>query len=242
MREELPSDVDLRREEKVASVEEARGFLDKYQFDGYQSLDLPHGLKIPGRDWSERAESVFRHPVRGKTVLDVGCRYGYFCHQGILRGARRVVGIEGNKEYAAIAKAIVDLWGRNITILCQDLYDIESSVQYDIVLFLNMLHHIINPVGAMKRLAQVTNELLIVEFSTLLDRQTNMSVLSRTLYKIFFSRSPLAYIGSRRYHRTWYFSKDAFNSLFIKQMDLFRKVEFTSSLGKKGRLLAYCWM
>ena len=236
------NEINTRKGKNIASVEEVREFLHKYEFDDYQSVDLPHGLRMPGRDWSDRADVIFTHAVKGKTVLDVGCKYGYFCHEAILRGARRVVGIEINSEYATVAKDIVDLWGRDITILCQDLYDIEKAIHYDIVLFLNVLHHIIDPVQAMKRLAGITSEILIVEFCTLIDRQTNMNLLLRTLYKTSFSKLPLIYIGPRKYHRTWYFSRNAFESLFVKQMDLFKKVEFSSSQRKKGRLVAYCWV
>ena len=118
----------------------------------------------------------------------------------------------------------------------------DESIRYDVVLFLNVLHHLISPVEAMKNLAQVANELLIVEFPTLLDIQTSMNLISRTIYKIFLSKSPLVYIDSRQYHRVWYFSKKAFVNLFVEQMKLFKKVEFQPSPRKKGRLIAYCWV
>lgn len=242
MKKEGFYDPSNEREERIASVKTVREFLNKYQFDGYQSIDLPYGLKISGMDRSKSANAVFKYPVKGKAVLDVGCGYGYFCHEAILRGASKAVGIETSKERASIAKEISSLWTRNITILSQDFYDIDDSIHYDIVLFLNMLHHVVYPVEAMKKLAKITDEMMIVEFATLLDRQININLILRGLYNIIFSNLPLVYIGYRKYHRVWYFSKHAFNNLFVEQMNLFRRVEFGNSPRKRGRLIAYCWV
>jgi SAM-dependent methyltransferase len=225
----------------IASFDDVKEFLRRNEFDGYMGVDLPHGLKVPGTDLSESANAVFKYPLRGKSVLDVGCRYGYFSHEAMMRGAVKTVGVEMEKGYADIAAEISKLWGRNITILCQDLKDIDDSIHYDVTLLLNLLHHLISPVESMGKLAGITNEMLIVEFATIFSPQTKINFISRILYTLFSSDLPLAYIGSRKYHRTWYFSKSAFINLFVKQMNLFKSIEFQVSPRKKGRMLAYCF-
>jgi len=239
--EESSSNNVMGKNANIASLEDVKEFLRRSEFDGYMAVDLPYGLKVPGPDLSETANAIFKYPIIGKSVLDVGCRYGCFCHHAILRGAVKAIGIEIVKERADIAREISRLWGRNITILCQDLNEVADSARYDVTLFLNLLHHLISPVEAVGKLARITNEMIIVEFATLFSPQTKMNLISRILYRVFSSNLPLAYIGSRKYHRTWYFSKSAFVNLFVKQMNLFRSVEFRVSPRKKGRMLAYCW-
>jgi 2-polyprenyl-3-methyl-5-hydroxy-6-metoxy-1,4-benzoquinol methylase len=225
----------------VASLEEVKDFLKRSNFDGYMGVGLPHDLKVPGADLTKTADAVFKYPVRGKTVLDVGCRYGYFCQEALARGAVKAVGIEMDKGHVDIAREISKLWGDNVGIVCEDLRDIDDSVCYDVTLLLNLLHHLVSPVEAMGKLAGITNETMIVEFATLLSPQAKMGFMSRVLFRLFCSDLPLAYVGSRKYHRTWYFSKSAFINLFVKQMNLFTRVEFRLSPRKKGRMLAYCF-
>ena len=46
---------------------------------GYQSVPLPFGLKTGGVDRSATAEIIFPRDLTGKTVIDLGCSYGFFC-------------------------------------------------------------------------------------------------------------------------------------------------------------------
>ncbi|MDD4869640.1 MAG: class I SAM-dependent methyltransferase [Kiritimatiellae bacterium] len=227
----------------MASKESVQEFLNKHTFDGYQSIDLPHGLRIPGADSRTRVEVVFRHPVREKTVLDVGCRYGFFCHEAVRRGASSADGIDIDPTYVSIAQEIVGLWGwSNVSIERRDLFEIGTQERYDIVLFLNVLHHVLSPVEAMKKVAAITNELAVVEFPTVLAEHLPYGWFSRLILRAFCSRLPLAYIGSRAYHRAWYFSEAAFINLFVTHLELFKKVEWGSSASKGGRRIAYCWV
>jgi len=226
---------------KIADIDEVKKFLSEIDFHGYQSLELPYGLKTPGMDRSKSADFVFTYSIKNKSVLDVGCKYGYFCHEALLRGANKVTGIEINNENVKIARKIVELWNRDIEIQCKDFMDINSSEKYDVVLFLNILHHILNPIESIDHLTKITREMMIVEFSTLLDVQTNFSNIQRFLLKTFFKKTSLAYIGSKEYHRIWYFSKKSFMNLYVDQMKLFKKIEFVKSPRKKGRLIAFCW-
>jgi len=226
---------------KLASKNEVLRFLRETELSGYQSIELPYGLKTPGMDRIRSADLVFKYSVKDKSVLDVGCKYGYFCHEALKRGAVEVAGVEISEQNVKVAREVVELWNHKIEIRNADFMSIPDSQRYDVVLFLNVMHHILSPVMAMKKLNSIAKKMVIVEFPTLYDTHTKLSKIQTIVLRILFANKPLLFIGDKNYHRTWYFSKNAFVNLFMKQMNLFKKIEFEISPRKKGRLIAYCW-
>ena len=61
---------------------------------GYHRIELPYDLHTSGRDRSEARDLILPESLDGKSVLDVGSAYGYFCFEAEARGASRVVGVE----------------------------------------------------------------------------------------------------------------------------------------------------
>ena len=161
--------------------------------------------------------------------------------EAISRGASEVKGIEISSENAKIAKKIIELWGRNIEIINDDFSNVTKIQKFDITLFLNVIHHTISPASVMEKISKHTRELAIVEFPSVMDSQTLLSKLEKIIYNYFLSDASLIYLGNEKYHRTWYFSKKAFENLVIKQLSLFKRVEFVPSPRKYGRFIAYCW-
>ena len=225
----------------TVSKEDVIKFLNTVDLKGYQSIDLPFKLKTPGMDRSKSADIVFKHSIKEKSVLDIGCKYGYFCHEALIKGASTVKGIDISDTNVEIAKKIVELWDRDIEIFEKDFLDTDFNEKFDVILLLNVLHHIISPVAVMKKISKQTNELAIIEFPTILDSHTGLSMRKKIIYKLFLKSLPLIYLGDQKYHRLWYFSEPAFNNLVIDQLSLFSQVEFVTSPRKKGRTIAFCW-
>ena len=183
--------IDKKKSENNVTVsrEDIINFLNETDLKEYQSIDLPFGLKTPGMDRSKSADIVFKYSVKNKSVLDIGCKYGYFCHEAILRGANVVNGIEISDANVEIAKKIVELWDRDIEIFEKDFLDTDFNKKFDVVLMLNVLHHIISPVSILKKVSKCTNELAVVEFSTILDSHTGLSMIKKIVYKLFLKAS-----------------------------------------------------
>lgn len=234
-------DQNKSKENISVSKEDVIKFLKETDLKGYQSILLPFGLKTPGMDRSQSADIVFKHSIKDKSVLDIGCKYGYFCHEALLRGASVVNGIEISGANVEIAKKIVELWGRNIEIVEGDILETDFHDKFDVILLLNVIHHIISPVTIMKKIAEKTNELVIIEFPTIFDSHTGLSMIKKIGYKLFFKNLPIIYLGDKKYHRLWYFSEPAFKNLVIDQLSLFNQIEFVSSPRKEGRTIAFCW-
>jgi 2-polyprenyl-3-methyl-5-hydroxy-6-metoxy-1,4-benzoquinol methylase len=80
----------------------------------YQKIELPYGLATSGKDRSQTSDMIFADSIKGKSVLDIGCCLGYFCHEAIRRGASRVVGIDVDENRIRQARQIADCLGMDI--------------------------------------------------------------------------------------------------------------------------------
>jgi SAM-dependent methyltransferase len=224
----------------VAERAEVERFLAETKLEGYQRIELPHGLATAGRDRSSSLDAVFRYSVQGRSVLDVGCKYGYFCHEALRRGATHVLGIDIEQANVDVTREIARLWNRPIEVEKVDLLELESD-PFDVVLCLNVLHHVTDPIAMLRKLALLTSELLVLEFATPFDHQTGLGGRARRLVERLLRSEPLVYVGNRKYHRTWYFSGAAMENLLVQHLGLFQRVELARSPQWRGRMLAYCW-
>ncbi|MFC1951679.1 class I SAM-dependent methyltransferase [Chloroflexota bacterium] len=119
--------------------------LDKMPHDKYyQDIELPSGLVIPG--YSQPHESWIRLrdviDFKDKDVLDLGCFHGFFCFKAEDVGARDIVGIEINENAVGVARRIAWLKNSRVHFYQGDIASLKTDHVYDIVLVLNMMHHV----------------------------------------------------------------------------------------------------
>ncbi len=234
--------------------EEVQHFLETTRFSGYQSVPLPHGLRVPGRDRTRRADDLLGERIRGKSLLDVGTYYGFFPCEATRRGAKRALGIEADPQRCAIAQRIARLHGDRYEIRQGLVQEQRFDERFDVVLLLNVLHHVLDPVGILRQLAGVCNEMLIVEFCLADDPECISRLgggarkpLARTrarlrslLLRAAAWRLPIMSVADVPYHRTFYFSREAFLNLFVAHHRLFDAVEFLPTRMKRRRAVALC--
>jgi 2-polyprenyl-3-methyl-5-hydroxy-6-metoxy-1,4-benzoquinol methylase len=148
----------------------------------YQKIELPHGLCTPGRhDRSATARAIFPDDLRGKSVLDVGCRLGFFCFEALKRGAQRVVGIDVEPESIRKARLLAECLGVEVRFEARDVEREPLRERFDYVLCLNVLHHLSNPIGALEQLASIADERLVLEVAALRRRDRSKARVSRML-------------------------------------------------------------
>ena len=142
------------------------------QIDWFHRIDLGGGIVTPGIDDSPAKLSTLQLPrLKGKTVLDVGAWDGFFSFAAERAGASRVVALDGpvwdNVTWGSKAgfELAREALGSRVEDLQMSVYDItpERVGIFDVVLFLGVLYHLEDPVLALKRLAAVTGDLLVVE-------------------------------------------------------------------------------
>ena len=132
----------------------------------------------------------------GMSVLDIGCRDGFYAFEMERRGAE-VIGMDYIGPHLSgflIAKKILDSRVRHLT---KNVYGLDPEMQghQDIVLFLGVLYHLRNPILALDRIRRVVKPggLLFVETQLAATPQVHKS---RVPLWQFFPRSALRKDGT----------------------------------------------
>jgi tRNA (mo5U34)-methyltransferase len=144
----------------------------------HHRIDLGGGVVTPGQDRSDEKLAALRLPsLEGRSVLDVGAWDGYFSFAAERLGARRVMAVDsfvwgevswGSQASFQLAREVL---GSRVEDRYLEVLDVTPETVdgvWDVVLFLGVLYHLPDPFLALRRMAAVTGELLVVE--TLSDR------------------------------------------------------------------------
>jgi len=136
-------------------------------------------IKVKTRYEKQRLKYILNNiDVKGKTVLDIGGNTGYFSFEMIANGASMVHYYEGNKEHAEFVRLSAKVLGVTENIVIKNEYlefdeDLDKN-KYDIVLLLNVLHHVGDDYGK--------KELTVVQAKKIITDQLNkLSPLSGTV-------------------------------------------------------------
>lgn len=151
----------------------------------------------PRESW-EVVRQCLPEDLTGKSVLDVGCNGSFYCVEAKRRGARRVLGVDGQRQHIRQALFVRKVLGLDLEFRRFSVYDLNPDTvgRFDITLALGLVYHLKHLVLALERLYDVTNELLIVETAIIPPEQTPKSFvqplgeLTQTLHPIFYARNP----------------------------------------------------
>jgi SAM-dependent methyltransferase len=97
-------------------------------------------------DAQSREDLAARIPAGARAVLDVGCSGGNTAPALRRLGVTRIVGIEPDAEDAAVAARVYD---RVLTTTLEDVPAGEFSGEFDVVLFGDVLEHLVDPSDAL---------------------------------------------------------------------------------------------
>lgn len=119
-----------------------------------------------GRDRTAAYRAVFPDPPIGKTILDVGCNSGAYCFMAASEGASYTLGVDQSRIFIERGKELLKSAEiPNIDLLQADIFAAELRQSFDVVLCLNILHHLqsIERVDSLlDALYELTNEKLIM--------------------------------------------------------------------------------
>lgn len=225
---------------KSWSEADVRALLAENDFR-YQNIELPYGLSTGGIDRSPTARAIFPDDLTGKSVLDVGSKFGYFCFEALKRGAARAVGIDIEPDNVRKARLLADCLGSTAQF---ELIDIEREPlreSFDYVLCLNLLHHLHNPLSTLEKLTAATRERLILEVATLGWRDRRRSGVSALAAPIL-RRAPILFVSPtgatrKKSAQTFYLTPKAIDNLLVHQRKVFARVDILRS-PHKGRFMA----
>jgi 2-polyprenyl-3-methyl-5-hydroxy-6-metoxy-1,4-benzoquinol methylase len=218
-----------------ASKQEVETLLREHDFR-YQRVALPHGLATPGHDRSETAALVLPDRLDGKSFLDVGCAQGYFCFEAERRGADRVVGIERKDETFQHANLLKGVLGSRAEFLQSELPQVALQEQFDLVICLNVIHHVVTPVAALQALSELARERLVLEFPTFADRTFRARAGIR--FWRLYERKPVIGVSPPDSGKKYVFTREAIRRILLDRCGI-RDVEFAAAPGSR-RTIAFC--
>lgn len=230
--------VDLRQIDQLLSEEEFR----------YQSIPLPDGRRTSGGDRSATLNLVLPPDLSGKSLLDIGCRYGYFSFEAAKRGASRVVGVDFDEDALVKARKLNLITGLGVEFKKLDISKEDIGETFDYVVCLNVLHHLQDPLSVLKNLIAHTKERLVLEIAGLSGGDAKKMFHYRSpaswvlhpipIAQLLLDRLPIILLGAehRVFEANFFFSRTAIKRLLLTQNNVFWKVEiFTSPF--KGRFI-----
>jgi tRNA (mo5U34)-methyltransferase len=131
----------------------------------HHTIHFPHGIASPGAYDPRHLFDLLALPdLRGKRVLDVGTRDGFFAFACEARGAE-VVAIDHTDPANTGFLAARRILGSSVEYVQTNVYEItpERLGSFDVILFLGVLYHLRHPLLALDRLRAVARGLLFVE-------------------------------------------------------------------------------
>lgn len=103
-------------------------------------------INVVSRHERERLKYILRNlSIQGKNILDIGGNTGFFTFEALNHGALTVSYYEGNKVHAEFVKEASSKLNIENKILIHNeyyLFDESSEDKYDVILLLNVLHHV----------------------------------------------------------------------------------------------------
>ena len=217
-------------------------FLSKIDYS-YHKIELPFGLTTKGNKHNWLIELIFGDSLRGKTVLDLGSYLGYFSLEACIRDADHVVGLEIDPMRIKEAQIIAEIKGLKPEYRLGDIESIDIEESFDIVLCLNLLHHLYNPLGVLHKIARITKQTLIIEFASFGKHDSEKLGLSLWLRKALNNRSVILVqpgvpkIGQRIESQKYFFSEKALVNILKNHTKLFSEVEVFPSNFKNRKII-----
>jgi SAM-dependent methyltransferase len=106
--------------------------------------------------------------LKGKRVLDLGCNAGFWSLEALERGADFVLGIDGRDMHVDQAEFVFEVKEVDKTryqFVAANVFDFDYSRwgAFDIVLCLGLLYHISRPVELMETIAQVNDDICVID-------------------------------------------------------------------------------
>ncbi|MEO8036144.1 MAG: methyltransferase domain-containing protein [Acidobacteriota bacterium] len=143
----------------------------------YHPIEVRPGIVTPGANEARSVLEMLDLPAdcRGMRALDLGTRDGYFAFELERRGAE-VVAVDYMAMTDSGFSVAAELLGSRVTYFQRNLYELtpEDLGTFDIVLFLGMLYHLPDPLGALRVVRNLSRqrmylETLVLDFGPAMD-------------------------------------------------------------------------
>lgn len=110
-------------------------------------------------------DKLYRNKYAQLSVLDLGSGEGAMSLALWQKGVRDITCVEVREVNVKKAKFIFNHFGVNANIINSSIDDFldNNTKKYDVVIFMGILYHILNPFDVMKKLSDITKECIVLE-------------------------------------------------------------------------------
>lgn len=131
------------------------------RYKWYHVIRVTDEIATPGNPAYLRTQNVCLKylrslDLRGKRVLDIGCRDGLFSFAAESAGAAEVIGIDNDVSKGA-TEFLIPHFGSKVSMVEMNLYDLrpETFGMFDVVILPGVLYHLRYPFWGLKRVRDV---------------------------------------------------------------------------------------
>jgi 2-polyprenyl-3-methyl-5-hydroxy-6-metoxy-1,4-benzoquinol methylase len=143
---EIPVYVSVRHRSWEDFRDKIRAYAERRDGLIYQIIDHPDLAEFPAHHGTGRISllrnALSDYPCEGKRLLDIGTHWGYMAQQ-MERLGFDCVGVESNRTCATIAARIGLATESRFKVWRGDIFDYPDPGSHDVVLALNIFHHLI---------------------------------------------------------------------------------------------------
>jgi 2-polyprenyl-3-methyl-5-hydroxy-6-metoxy-1,4-benzoquinol methylase len=124
----------------------------------------PGVIEVRGKwhDATKELSGIIFKNISGKSILDVGCNCGFFLCEAFRSGASTVVGIDNDIVSVNHCKEIIHILNVDATVYHVNAEEYKPD-KYDVILLLNILHVISNPVPFIEKYFNAALSTLVIE-------------------------------------------------------------------------------
>ncbi len=197
---------DSQRDERVAKLLESEHIR-------YQNINLGGGESTGGHTRTSMDDILFASDLKALRLLDIGSALGHFCLEALKRGASAATGLETSPERVRHAREIARIVDPRAEYISADFEQWDApDKSYDVVLCLNVLHHLYDPVNALRKIMRITANRFYLEVAPVSVR--DVMKMGNPLALFGASGLPVILLGptansTRAADRTFTFSKKA---------------------------------
>jgi SAM-dependent methyltransferase len=222
--------------DEVFTTTQIKDILSKFQF-GYHSINIKGDISTDGDDRSNTA-TIIKPFLINRSVLDIGCGYGFHCFETERYSSKTIIGTELKKERFLGANVIKTIKNSKVVFEFKNIFANDALPQFDTVLLLNIIHHLNDPIDAILKASKIAQRTLIIEFPGPNDHkfQKTLSLPHPISHDLPFIGVSL--LGSQ--DQTFLFTKEAVRRILFEHNKLFANIEFVPSDVQTDRWIAIC--
>ena len=165
--------------------------------------------------------------MENRKVLDIGCAEGAVALSAARMGAR-VTGLEPRKGRLAKARKAAEGMGLDVEFRKGFLDDLEARPgTFDVVLALNVVHHVPNPFAFLDQAASLTRSHLVLEYPGLVDEKYQRTLADGPVD--LDDSLPLLGVSTRAEDQTFVFTPAGLERYFLDTVRYFTKHQVVES-------------